>query len=395
MQALWRSRCKGVANRLTIVGGLVTVALGACVLLAGFVPSLERAEVRRRVSQERLAAETPPVTRPLSHVVNQARGLFDVQFLPEDESAIVSALLSPAESAQLAFAGRTVSVRTANGLTPLVPGLTGAALLAIMPENSTEPAEGGMWPNDSLDGLGQAASGAGAKNALGAVITAASADFPDAEGLPLRWNTSTKSCELAPQAQRTLLDKLDRWDKQQSAYAYNLRQRAIRYQRSVEGYARKFKLQPDLVYAIMYTESSFNPDLISGRDAHGLMQIVPGTAGGEVNAWLGRSGLPSTEELLNPTVNIQYGTTYLHLLLTRHLNAIANPLSREYCAIASYNIGSSSMLKVFGPDWASAFEAINRMTPDEVRDQLTARLPARETRAFFNKVLAVRDHFSL
>lgn len=365
-----RRQCAWIlANRLTVLTVVAVMALSICLLLAGFVPTLDRAEVRRVLNLESIQTLTPPVTRPLSHVVNQARGLLTNRAAPSEDAAIIPAMLLPTERAQLAFEGHTVNVRTANGLTPLVPGLTSSALLALMPEN---------LPDDTQE----------------AVPTTAPGDYPDNEGLPLRWNISSQSCDLGPHAQRQLLNRLERRDREQNAFAYNLRQRAIRYRQSVESYARKFLLKPDLVYAIMYTESSFNPDLISGQDAHGLMQVVPGTAGGEVNAWLGRTGLPTTQELLNPAVNIQYGTAYLHLLLTRHLNAIADPLSREYCAIASYNIGSGNMLKVFGRDWSTAFAAINSMTPDEVRSHLIARLPARETRAFFNKVLSIREHFA-
>lgn len=355
------------AGRLSETLVFCGFAVMVCVLLVGFVPGLNHSEIRRDLDREHLAPGTRPITRPLSHAVGNMRGLFEAQTSFSLEGTAAGEVV-PREGAQLTFEENGVSIRTAKGLAPVAPGWASPALLAIMPETLRQ------------DGVfGEEGSTLG--------------DYFDDDGLPLRWNSASQSCELAPGAQQELLFTLDRWDKAQSSRAYSLRQRAIRYQTAVEGYAKKFRLKPDLVYAIMYTESSFNPALISGRDAHGLMQIVPGTAGGEVNAWLGRDGVPSSEELLDPSVNIKYGTTYLHLLLTRHLNSISDPLSREFCAIASYNIGSSNMLKVFGPDWASAFATINRMTPEQVREQLLARLPARETRAFLTKVLAVREHF--
>ena len=109
-----------------------------------------------------------------------------------------------------------------------------------------------------------------------------------------------------------------------------MRRQAEQYRPVVEKYADRYNLSPDLVFAIIYTESDFDPDLISNRSAHGLMQVVPDTAGGEVHRWLGRTGKPSPSLLLHPETNIKYGTAYMYLLQNRHLSAIADPQSREY-----------------------------------------------------------------
>lgn len=170
-------------------------------------------------------------------------------------------------------------------------------------------------------------------------------------------------------------------------------ERAVRYREAVERYASRYNLDPALVYAIMQTESGFNPTLISSRQAHGLMQVVPTTAGDEVHRWFGQSGLPTTRELLNPDNNIRYGTAYLHLLHTRHLEGVRDPQSREYCVIAAYNGGSGAVLRHFGSTREAAFAAINRMSPSEVLEHLTRNFPARETRTFVSKVLNTRDQF--
>ena len=169
------------------------------------------------------------------------------------------------------------------------------------------------------------------------------------------------------------------------------------YSALVDAHAGRFNLDRSLVYAIMYTESGFNPTLISNRDAHGLMQIVPGGAGGEVHRYLhGAPGGPNTAALLDPATNIQYGVTYLHLLMQRHMGGVKDPLSREYCVIASYNIGPNAVLKVFGgPDRDAAFAAINAMTPMELYSALMERLPAAETRAFLRKVTLLRSGLAL
>lgn len=166
------------------------------------------------------------------------------------------------------------------------------------------------------------------------------------------------------------------------------------YHETVKQYAAKYALDPALVLAIVQAESGFNPTLVSARDAHGLMQVVPGTAGSEVNRWLGQKDSPTTAELLNPENNIRYGTAYLHLLNTRHLNGIANPISREYCMIASYNGGSGALLRYFATDTEDGLTVINRLQPYQVLERLMNDYPSAETRAFMSKVLISRDSFS-
>ena len=171
-------------------------------------------------------------------------------------------------------------------------------------------------------------------------------------------------------------------------------ERSLRYHDTVRRLAFRYGLDPALVLAVMQVESSFDPNQVSVRSAHGLMQIVPGTAGREVRRWLGEGGEPSSGELLNPEQNIRYGVIYLHLLHSAHLGGIKDPLSREYCAIASYNGGSNMVLRQFGASREEAFKAINAMTAEEVYNKLLESLPARETRSFVRKVLAARHIYT-
>lgn len=85
----------------------------------------------------------------------------------------------------------------------------------------------------------------------------------------------------------------------------------------------------------------------------------------------------------------------MYLLQNRHLSAIADPQSREYCAIAAYNIGTGGMLRTFGKSRDAAFEAINAMTPEQVRNTLLKKLSSRETKRSLRRFSSRCERFSM
>lgn len=174
----------------------------------------------------------------------------------------------------------------------------------------------------------------------------------------------------------------------------HLHVRAAKYRAMVRQRARDYAVSENLVYAVMKTESDFNPFAVSSAPAFGLMQIVPRSAGAEVTEFLtGKKGQPSKEYLFEPANNVLYGTAYLHLLDTRHLNRVADPVSREYCIIAAYNGGSGAVLRSFHRDRTAAAERINAMSPGQVYEHLRAKLPYAETRRYLMKVVRAKKLF--
>ena len=169
--------------------------------------------------------------------------------------------------------------------------------------------------------------------------------------------------------------------------------RAKKYRKHVEAYANRYKVSKNLIFAVIKTESDFNPWAISKSPAFGLMQIVPGTAGHDVNRFLKRPGLPTGKKLLDPAENILYGSVFLHILDTKYLVAITNRISREYCVIAAYNTGAGNVLKTFDKNRNAAPDKINRLAPLEVYKTLQTSLPYRETRRYLAKVLSAKKEF--
>jgi len=171
--------------------------------------------------------------------------------------------------------------------------------------------------------------------------------------------------------------------------------RAEKYRTQVKSQAKRFAVNSNLVYAIMETESSFNPYAVSPAPAFGLMQIVPTSAGRDAWRFLkNEDGIPSRRYLFNAENNIEMGTAYLHLLDARYLDAIKNATSREYCVIAAYNTGSGNVLKTFSRDRKKAVDIINRMSPDKVYEKLRASLSSHEARRYVMKVTEAKKRYA-
>jgi hypothetical protein len=94
--------------------------------------------------------------------------------------------------------------------------------------------------------------------------------------------------------------------------------------------AKKNDLPPELVAAVVHTESKFVPTARSNRGAVGLMQLVPKTG-----KWLGASNLN------DPAQNIQAGAKYLRYLTDRFSGD-------QQKAIAAYNAGEGNVRRFNG-----------------------------------------------
>ena len=169
---------------------------------------------------------------------------------------------------------------------------------------------------------------------------------------------------------------------------------AERYAPLVDKYAQRYGVSKSLVFAVIKTESSFNPFAVSTAPAYGLMQLVPATGGRDAYRRVkGYDHTPSKEYLFIADHNIQLGTAYLGIIDHDYLGQIRNPVSREYCTIAAYNGGAGNVLRVFSRDRDQAVSVINRLSPSEVYRRLRQQHPRAETRRYLVKVLDARREF--
>ena len=165
--------------------------------------------------------------------------------------------------------------------------------------------------------------------------------------------------------------------------------KAQQFKQSVDVYSSKNDINKELVYAVIHSESSFNPMARSHIPAFGLMQIVPQSAGVDTYQFLyGEKKLLSADYLYNPINNIKIGSTYLHIVYFNYLRHIHNPLSRLYCSIAAYNTGAGNVARSFvgSNNIKKASKKINTMTPEEVYKHLMRHLPYNETKHYLQKV---------
>ena len=101
------------------------------------------------------------------------------------------------------------------------------------------------------------------------------------------------------------------------------------YDTIIDHYALLYNVSPDIVRAICYVESRFDPSAVSSRGAIGLMQILP-----ETGRWI-VSLLDieeySDQQLFLPDINIRIGCYYISYLYSR--------FDEEWCVFAAYNAG--------------------------------------------------------
>ncbi|MDD2449777.1 MAG: murein transglycosylase domain-containing protein [Sulfurimonas sp.] len=157
----------------------------------------------------------------------------------------------------------------------------------------------------------------------------------------------------------------------------------------VKKHAKRQNIPASLVFAVMQTESSFNPRARSHIPAYGLMQIVPKSAGIDAYNFLyNEKKLVSGTYLYDSSNNITMGSAYLHILYYRYLKDIKDPTSRLYCTIAAYNTGAGNIAWAFTKtnNMKKAAPLINKKKPEEVYNKLLKDLKYDEPKHYLKRV---------
>ncbi len=138
------------------------------------------------------------------------------------------------------------------------------------------------------------------------------------------------------------------------------------YSEYVEKYSTEYNLETSLVYSVIRTESHFDCNAVSYRNAIGLMQITEQTA-----LWAAEEiGIENftVERLFEPETNIRIGCWYLNKLTVQFKNEVETML-------AAYNAGSGNV-----SEWLRDENYSN----DKV---LLKEIPYGETKRYVKKVI--------
>ena len=145
----------------------------------------------------------------------------------------------------------------------------------------------------------------------------------------------------------------------------------VEYEEYVEAYAAEYGLPPSLLYAVIRTESDFNPEAVSSAGAVGLMQLTEDTF-----SWAqyrcGVEELPQ-EQRFDPETSIHYGSCVLALLEEMY--------GVRETALAAYNAGMGN---------------VNRWLTDEAYSddgRTLKEIPYPETRQYVEKVLKAQEMY--
>jgi len=179
----------------------------------------------------------------------------------------------------------------------------------------------------------------------------------------------------------------------------HIKKRAVRYQTDVERYANKYHVDKEVVFAVMETESFFNPTAKSAIPAFGLMQLVPHSGARDAYRFVYKKDkIVSERYLYKPQNNIELGTAYLRQVYSTYLSNIDNEESRMWATIAAYNTGAGNVFRTFAGKYsqtkygsrkawkAKAAKKINSMTPEQVFRYMKKNLPYQETQNYIVKV---------
>lgn len=175
----------------------------------------------------------------------------------------------------------------------------------------------------------------------------------------------------------------------------HIKTRASNYIKEVQKYCQKWDVDPALAFAIMQTESSFNPKAKSYVPAYGLMQIVPRSAGADCAQSLKKSfSAPTANYLYEPENNIEMGVHYLYLLKKRYYTKVTDARSQNLCVIASYNTGAGNVARALRGDTniSKAIPQINDMTYEQLFKYFERRLLP-ETQNYIRKVTERMNNF--
>ena len=176
----------------------------------------------------------------------------------------------------------------------------------------------------------------------------------------------------------------------------HLDQRAKRFENEILKQAKRWKLDPAIVFALMEAESAFNPKARSHIPAFGLMQLVPKSGARDAYKYVYKvDKLVTGDYLYKPVNNIELGCAYLSQIRYHYFENIKDDELAYICSIPAYNTGIGNVSKTLcgTPYTNPAADVANSMTADELYKKLTSDLKYEEARNYLERVWKYKEKY--
>ncbi len=165
------------------------------------------------------------------------------------------------------------------------------------------------------------------------------------------------------------------------SFPYQSRWHPRAFRPVLEREAESRGVDPNHLWALMYTESRFRRHVVSSAGARGALQIMPWT-GRQLSERLGEAGSFDADTLFDIDTNARLATYYISELMAKFHGQAA-------MAYASYNGGPFNVSR-----WLAAKAAGSSSRPMEL-DEFIEEIPFRETGRYTRRVLEVKAAYDL
>ena len=176
----------------------------------------------------------------------------------------------------------------------------------------------------------------------------------------------------------------------------HLNTRANQYKEEVLKQSKLFNIDPIIAFAVMETESAFNPNATSHIPAYGLMQLVPKSGARDAYLYVYKKDIfLDGDYLYKPVNNIELGCAYLGKIRHQYFNSIKDDERAYICVIPAYNTGIGNVAKTLTGDTKlkPASEKANSMSPEQLYYTLLKDLEHQEARDYLERVWTRKDKY--
>ena len=173
--------------------------------------------------------------------------------------------------------------------------------------------------------------------------------------------------------------------------------RADRYKQEVLKQSKRFNIDPIIAFAVMETESAFNPKAKSHIPAYGLMQLVPKSGARDAYLYVYKKDkFLDGNYLYKPGNNIELGCAYLAKIRHQYFKSIKDDERAYICVVPAYNTGIGNVAKalVNQAKLKPASQKANSMTPDQLYKKLHRDLKYKEARDYLERVWSRKDKYA-